>query len=124
MNLIDQRILRRASRALRCLPLNYDFYANASQKGLTANKVFYSQDQYKLSNAKWFLSINSVEDAFCWLIMLGILRREVDGQGLTAKVRLTPLGRELIETNPSLPAEAASYFDHLKNFCYRKWPLR
>ena len=36
------------------------------------------------------------EDHFIWLIKLGVLRREVDGQGLTKKVRLTPLGEEVI----------------------------
>jgi hypothetical protein len=27
---------------------------------------------------------------------LGVLRREVDGQGLTERVRLTPMGRDLL----------------------------
>ena len=30
------------------------------------------------------------------LIQLGVLRREVDGQGLTHRVRLTPMGRQLL----------------------------
>lgn len=33
-----------------------------------------------------------------WLIQVGLLRREVDGQGLTDSFRLTPLGRQLVET--------------------------
>jgi hypothetical protein len=37
------------------------------------------------------------EDHFNWLIRLGVLRREVDGQGLTERVRLTPLGRIVID---------------------------
>ena len=32
-----------------------------------------------------------------WRIQLGVLRREVDGQGLTEQVWLTPLGREVLE---------------------------
>ncbi len=36
------------------------------------------------------------ETHFIWLIRLGVLRREVDGQGLTERVRLTPLGRSVI----------------------------
>lgn len=36
------------------------------------------------------------EDHFIWLIRLGVLRREVDGQGLTKRVRLTPFGEEVI----------------------------
>ncbi len=124
MDLIDKKSIKRASRALRCLPLNYNFYAHANQRGLAAKEVFCNQDQYKVSNAKWFISKNSVEDSFSWLIILGILRREVDGQGLTARIRLTPLGRQLLESNRSLPAEKASYWDYMKNFCYRKWCLQ
>ncbi|WP_398336175.1 Npun_F0494 family protein, partial [Vulcanococcus sp.] len=42
------------------------------------------------------LSANRTEDLLIWLIRLGVLRREVDGQGLTERVRLTPLGRDSI----------------------------
>lgn len=37
------------------------------------------------------------DEHFEWLIKLGVLRRDVDGQGLTSKVRLTPLGLAVIE---------------------------
>ena len=37
------------------------------------------------------------EAHFKWMIALGILRREVDGQGLTNKVRMTPLGQSVIQ---------------------------
>ena len=37
------------------------------------------------------------ESNLVWLIQVGILRREVDGQGLTDSFRLTPLGLQLIE---------------------------
>lgn len=40
------------------------------------------------------------EAHFGWLIRLGVLRREVDGQGLTERVRLTPMGRRLLEQMP------------------------
>lgn len=33
-----------------------------------------------------------------WLIQVGVLRREVDGQGITDSYRLAPLGRQLLET--------------------------
>lgn len=38
----------------------------------------------------------AVENELMWLIQTGLLRREVDGQGLTDSFRLTPLGRQLI----------------------------
>jgi hypothetical protein len=38
-----------------------------------------------------------VEGELGWLIQVGLLRREVDGQGITDSFRLTPLGRQLVE---------------------------
>jgi hypothetical protein len=43
------------------------------------------------------LSERSAERSLLWLIQVGLLRREVDGQGLTNSFRLTPLGRLLVE---------------------------
>ena len=37
------------------------------------------------------------ERSLLWLIQVGLLRREVDGQGLTNSFRLTPLGRLITE---------------------------
>lgn len=43
------------------------------------------------------LSELSAETDLLWLVQVGILRREVDGQGLTDSFRLTPLGRQLVQ---------------------------
>jgi hypothetical protein len=43
------------------------------------------------------LSEATVERDLMWLIKVGLLRREVDGQGITDSFRLTPLGRQLVE---------------------------
>jgi hypothetical protein len=43
------------------------------------------------------LSELAVEQELMWLIQVGLLRREVDGQGLTDSFRVTPLGRQLAE---------------------------
>lgn len=43
------------------------------------------------------LSEFTVENELLWLIRVGVLRREVDGQGLTDSFRVTPLGRQLVE---------------------------
>ena len=42
------------------------------------------------------LSELAAEDELLWLIDVGLLRREVDGQGLTDSFRLTPLGRQVV----------------------------
>lgn len=43
-----------------------------------------------------------IENEFLKLIKIGVLRREVDGQGLTAKVRITPIGRQVLESSSDL----------------------
>ena len=123
MSLIDNRSIKRATRAFRCLPLNHSFYKDIQTKGLNAEEVFEKTREYKLENSKWFKSSASLEDCFCWLILIGILRREVDGQGLTSKVRITPLGRQILLKNPNLLEKKAGIIEQIINFSYRKWPL-
>ena len=36
------------------------------------------------------------EDELMWLIQVGAIRREVDGQGITSRYRLAPIGRQLL----------------------------
>ena len=43
------------------------------------------------------LSERTAEGELLWLIQVGVLRREVDGQGLTDSFRVTPLGRQLVQ---------------------------
>ena len=43
-----------------------------------------------------------IENEFIKLIQIGVLRREVDGQGLTSKVRITPIGRQVLENSSDL----------------------
>ena len=43
-----------------------------------------------------------IENEFLRLIKIGVLRREVDGQGLTSKVRITPIGRQVLENSSDL----------------------
>ncbi len=70
---------------------------------------------------------NKVEKELLWLIKVGILRREVDGQGITDSFRLTPLGRNIINDWEKewghIPQ--ASIFDRLSNFWNRviNWQL-
>ena len=53
---------------------------------------------------------------------MGVLRREVDGQGLTSRFRLTPLGRQLLDADPDLLGNGASPMDQLRNALRRAWP--
>ncbi len=120
MELIDSTIVKRACRAVECLPLNSIFYSDIKKVGLSSDQVFKMQERYNSPGLYWFKNSENVENTFKWLIYIGILRREVDGQGLTAKIRLTPLGREIIQKYPSLPNQKAPMARQLKNWFFSK----
>ncbi len=63
-----------------------------------------------------------VEAELDWLIQVGLLRREVDGQGLTDRYRLTPLGQFLLEQSVA-PSWSASWGDRLQNLLSRWFHL-
>jgi len=121
MKRIDSRSKKRADLSFRCLPFNSSFYSDVKQSGLNAETVFEKSSQYRLSEAGWFNHSDDIEAIFRWLIKIGILRREVDGQGLTAKVRLTPLGRQILDNAPSLPSQKAGLFEKLSHWIIRQW---
>ena len=118
MNLIDEHIMNRSARAIRCLSLNSDFYEKVKVCGLTATDVLNMEDRY-ITNVFYKLrDTKEIENTFLKLIKIGILRREVDGQGLTSKVRLTPLGRLLVDKEPRLADKSASLFELFSNWFF------
>ena len=93
-----QRALRRGRVALRCLPFRQAFYRQLESRALGSNDLASSP-----TAAPWCLppvGVYEAEGHLIWLIQLGVLRREVDGQGLTERVRLTPLGRQVLQAWP------------------------
>ena len=54
-----------------------------------------------------------IENEFLKLIRIGVLRREVDGQGLTSKVRITPIGRQVLESSSDLFTKNKSRIEKL-----------
>ncbi len=117
---LNKKSIERANKAMRCLPFNYEFYKSAQSFGLSAEKVFNSQGKFLSKGLKWFRNADEVENEFRWLIVIGVLRREVDGQGLTSRIRLTPLGREIIETRPQLMHNKIFLTEKIKNCIFRK----
>jgi hypothetical protein len=93
---IDDQAKRRARQALRCLPFRRALYDALSDAALSSGAIAAAGSRYSQSP----LTANTVEGHLIWLIQLGVLRREVDGQGLTERVRLTPMGRDLLSTMP------------------------
>ncbi len=102
MELLDKRSIGRARKTLQSLPFNSKLYFDLKLKGLSAKNVFDNREKYGLDQENWFNSPKDLEVVLRGLIRVGVLRREVDGQGLTEKVRLTPLGRKIMEENIEL----------------------
>jgi len=92
--------LARAALSLRCLPFRRGFYEAVAGKALSSEELARQAD---IAPPLTFLPLSRerAEDHFLWLIRLGVLRREVDGQGLTERVRLTPMGRRVLRRWPS-----------------------
>lgn len=63
------------------------------------------------------LSEVAADNHLGWLITVGIVRREVDGQGLTDSFRLTPIGRQLVDQWEAAgrPDSIGSPLDYLLN---------
>lgn len=90
------KTLRRAELALKdssfCLAVFVAMRVGSVPLPLIAN-----QNGLVQGYTESFLSERRVEIDLTWLIQVGLLRREVDGQGITDSFRLTPLGKYLVE---------------------------
>jgi len=115
----EQRALIRARRAVRCLPFRRRFYEELEEEALSSTQLAARSDWTALSRQR--LSANHCEDLLIWLIQLGVLRREVDGQGLTERVRLTPLGRVVLSDWPG-EIPSASLPSRLRHWIKQHWP--
>ena len=113
MLLSDQKIFRRAKKGIRNCPFNLFLFQSLQKGSLSAQNVFEEKSKYL---SQEFLFINSssfIENEFLKLIKIGVLRREVDGQGLTSKVRITPIGRQVLESNADLVTKKISFIRKL-----------
>ncbi len=118
-DLSDARALERARLNLRCLPFRRAFYGELSGAALSSTELAGRVDAGGLLFRR--TSAEQLEDAFIWLIRLGVLRREVDGQGLTERVRLTPLGRQVLERWPG-EIPRAGVLSRVRCWLQRHWP--
>ncbi|MGB5959702.1 MAG: Npun_F0494 family protein [Coleofasciculaceae cyanobacterium] len=118
------RTIRRAERAMRCLPFQIPLFAAMRNTSVALNAI---ADQEGISNnyTKRPISELAADSGLMWLIQVGILRREVDGQGITDSFRLTPLGRYLLEKweNQGGTLPPASFLDRLYNALIRWFRL-
>ena len=109
-------VMNRARRAVLCSPFEMTLLEvmqrhSVSLKAITGNNGIdkgYTQTQLTETHA---------EGSLMWLLRTGVLRREVDGQGLTDSFRLTPLGRQLVGLcqNQDNSLGSPSWFDYARD---------
>jgi hypothetical protein len=117
--LSDPRAITRAANALRCLPFRRAFYEEVAQRALSSGELCRRNDALSLCTST--MTSERVEALWIWLIQLGVLRREVDGQGLTHRVRLTPMGRAVLGQWPG-EIPGANFAERLRHLVSRRWP--
>ncbi len=123
MKSLEQLSISRGAKCIRCFPFNQHFYSEAQKKGLDAYSVYKKSDLYKNQLIPWFRNEYLVESSFRRMIKVGVMRREVDGQGLTSKVRLTPLGRTILENYPFLLYRKPLAHELICNWLYLNNPF-
>ncbi|NJO80840.1 MAG: hypothetical protein HC827_21620 [Cyanobacteria bacterium RM1_2_2] len=92
----DTVTLARAERAVRCTPFRLALFATMRRQSVDLRTIA-GQAGIQAGYVDRALSELATENLLLWLIQVGLLRREVDGQGLTDSFRLTPLGHQLVE---------------------------
>ena len=110
------QILQRAEVALRCAPFTVKLFADMATQGVNLRAIASNEgfkNQYLTSPTNLIIT----ENRLLWLIQVGVLRREVDGQGITDSFRLTPMGHLLLDKWRSQPRfPLASLGDRFQNF--------
>ena len=116
--------LERARIALICSPFTLILFITMIGKSVSLSLVA-GKNGLVQGYIKKRLSELLVENELGWLTQVGILRREVDGQGLTDSFRITPLGREVIAEYQRTVTEfpRATLWQKIQNFCTRWFRL-
>ena len=90
------RTVERADRAIRCSPFQLHFFQTIRDNSVFLTTIA-SNSGVERGYTRSPVAELTAENSLLWLIQVGVLRREVDGQGITDSFRLTPLGRQLVE---------------------------
>ena len=112
----ESHILQRAEIALRCASFTVKLFADMATQGVNLRAIA-GNEGFKNKYLTTPINLIITENSLLWLIQVGILRREVDGQGITDSFRLTPMGHLLLDKWRSQSRFAtASVGDRLQNF--------
>ena len=114
------KTLARAKQSLFCSPFKRHLLAKMRYESVPISAIA-SVAGIENGYTRRQVSELAAENALGWLIQVGILRREVDGQGITDSFRLTPLGSQLIEqyTNTDWQPSLSDYFYNALNQWFR-----
>ncbi|MGB6301296.1 MAG: Npun_F0494 family protein [Rivularia sp. (in: cyanobacteria)] len=113
---------KRAERALRCSPFKLSLFEQMLTQRVAMSEISGSNG-LKNNFTKRTLSELAADNALVWLIEVGLLRREVDGQGITDSFRLTPLGHQLTQSFQNQEWAAPTLGDRLLNALTRIFRL-
>ncbi len=117
------KTIARAKQSLFCSPFKEHLLAKMRHQSVPINAIA-TEAGVKNGYTRRAISELAADNALGWLIQVGILRREVDGQGITDSFRLTPLGSQLIEQYTASDWQP-SWRDHLYNAInqWLRWPF-
>jgi len=110
-----EQTIQRAQRAVRCSPFQRTLFEAMRSQSVSLQEITGASGVQRRYTQRPLTELVA-ENALLWLIQVGVLRREVDGQGLTDSFRLTPLGRLLVEEWRQAPSwPSPSLRDRLHN---------
>lgn len=92
---------------MRCAPFSLALFVTMVQQSVSLSAIS-GHSGVENHYTQKPLSELITEAELLWLIQVGLLRREVDGQGLTDSFRVTPLGRQLVQKWQALGASVRS----------------
>ena len=116
------RSVERAERSLVCSPFQLSLFEMMSSTSVPVQAIA-GNSGVEHNHTKRPISELAAENALVWLIQVGLLRREVDGQGITDSFRLTPLGRQIVEQYQGSSLRNPSWRDRFYNALNRWFRL-
>lgn len=117
----SQTTIARARRAIQCSPFRLKLLTDTIDESVKLGAIA-GRRGVELGYTRSPLSELGAEDALLWLIRVGVLRREVDGQGITDSFRLTPLGRQVVNqlADRDIESDSPSWGDRLADALNRR----
>ncbi|MGL5032406.1 MAG: Npun_F0494 family protein [Microcystaceae cyanobacterium] len=111
----SETTLKRAERALSCGPFALPLWTQMRSASIPLPLISGRSGVDKGFTVK-SLTEAKVESELNWLIQVGLLRREVDGQGITDSFRLTPLGKQIVQNWEKLGEQPkANWWERCQN---------